>query len=111
MSRFSDYLRQLIEERGEPISQIAKKAGLERTSIHKALNNERILPYISVKKLERYFQLSLSQIRELNRYYDMLLQGEDRYRIWEESVKFWAILCSFIIFLQRNRISLTRRRE
>ena len=84
MSRFSDYLRQLIEERGEPISQIAKKAGLERTSIHKALNDERILPYISVKKLERYFQLSLSQIRELNRYYDMLLQGEDRYRIWEE---------------------------
>lgn len=84
MSRFSTQLGELIRRSGEPIARIAKNAGLERTSIHKALKDERILPYASLKKLIRYFQLTLPEARELNLCYDMLLQGEEAYYIHAE---------------------------
>ena len=58
MSKFSVYLKQLLDERGEPIARIAKNAGLERTSIHKALKDERVLPYTSFKQLTQYLQLT-----------------------------------------------------
>ena len=83
MSKFSIYLKQLLDERGEPIARIAKNAGLERTSIHKALKDERVLPYTALKQLSRYLQLTLPQVRELNQYYEMLLQGEDIFRTQE----------------------------
>ena len=83
MSKFSVYLKQLLDERGEPIARIAKNAGLERTSIHKALKDERVLPYTSFKQLTQYLQLTLPQVRELNQYYEMLLQGEDIFRAQE----------------------------
>ena len=79
MSKFSLYLEEIIKRSGEPIARIAKNAGLERTSIHKALKDERILPYSSLKKLVQYFQLTLPEVRELNLYYDILLQGEENY--------------------------------
>ena len=44
MSKFAAYLRELLDQRGEPISRVARNAGLERTSIHKALKYERLLP-------------------------------------------------------------------
>lgn len=84
MSKFSTYLGEIIRRSGEPIARIAKNAGLERTSIHKALKDERILPYSSLKKLIRYFQLTLPEARELNLCYDMLLQGEKTYYIHNE---------------------------
>lgn len=84
MSKFSIYLGEIIKRSGEPIARIAKNAGLERTSIHKALKDERILPYASLKKLIRYFQLTLPEARELNLCYDMLLQGEAAYYIHGE---------------------------
>lgn len=83
MSRFSVYLKELIEKRGEPIARIAKNTGLERTSIHKALKDERLLPYTAVRRLSQYLQLTLPQSRELSLYYEMLLQGEDIYRTQE----------------------------
>ena len=79
MSKFSIYLEEIIHKSGEPIARIAKNAGLERTSIHKALKDERILPYSSLKKLIQYFQLTLPETKELNLYYNILLQGEDAY--------------------------------
>ncbi|MCD7763207.1 MAG: hypothetical protein LUI14_08415 [Lachnospiraceae bacterium] len=84
MSKFSMYLKELLDQRGEPIARIAKNAGLERTSIHKALKDERILPYTSLNQLTRYLQLTLSQTRELNQYYEMLLQGEEIFLIQED---------------------------
>lgn len=44
MSKFSNYLRALIEQREESITTIARNTGIERTSIHKALKDERVLP-------------------------------------------------------------------
>lgn len=83
MSRFSVYLKELLDQRGEPIARVAKNAGIERTSIHKALKDERMLSYTALKKLTSYLQLTLSQVWELNQYYEMLLQGEDIYRLQE----------------------------
>lgn len=83
MSKFSVYLKELLKQRGEPIARVAKNLGIERTSIHKALKDERVLPYTALKKLVQYLELSLPQARELNQYYEMLLQGEDIYRIQE----------------------------
>lgn len=94
MSKFSSYLNEIIKRSGEPIARIAKNAELERTSIHKALKDERILPYSSLKKLIRYFQLTLPEARELNLYYDMLLQGEDAYYIHSEICKLMSDLSS-----------------
>lgn len=83
MSKFSVYLRTLLDKSGEPIARIAEKAGVERTSIHKALKDERILSYVALKRLIQYLELTLPEIRELNQYYEMLLQGEDIYEIQE----------------------------
>ncbi|MCD7856522.1 MAG: helix-turn-helix transcriptional regulator [Clostridiales bacterium] len=84
MSKFSFYLKELLEQQGEPITKVAKNARVDRTSIHKALNDKRILSYTALRRLTQYLQLTLPQIRELNRYYEMLLQGEDIFYIQEE---------------------------
>lgn len=92
MSKFAAYLRELLDQRGEPISRVARNAGLERTSIHKALKDERLLPYTALKKLTHYLQLTLSQTRELNLYYEILLQGEDTYRVRKAIVELLSSL-------------------
>lgn len=98
MSKFSTYLGEIIKRSGEPIARIAKNAGLERTSIHKALKDERVLPYSSLKKLIQYFQLTLQEARELNLFYDMLLQGEETYYIHKE-------ICMFMSDMSNMRFS------
>ena len=42
MSKFSEYLRQMIKKSGESVSAVSRSIGAERTSIHKALADERI---------------------------------------------------------------------
>ena len=59
MSKFSVFLKELLTQSGEPIARIAKNAGLERTSIHKALKDERILSYSALRQLIQYLQLTL----------------------------------------------------
>lgn len=80
MSKFSEYLKTLIDASGEPISSIARSVGAERTSIHKALKDERILPSKVVYALASHLRLSLEERQEFFRLYDMLLQGEDHWR-------------------------------
>ena len=59
MSKFSTYLKRLIADSGESISSLARTIGAERTSIHKALADERILSYKTVQALARHFNLPL----------------------------------------------------
>lgn len=79
MSKFSIYLKNLIEDSGESISSIARSIEAERTSIHKALTDERILSYKVVQALARHFNLTVDQRKEFFRLYDILLQGEETY--------------------------------
>ena len=104
MSKFSVFLKELLTQSGEPIARIAKNAGLERTSIHKALKDERILSYSALRQLIQYLQLTLPQVRELNQYYEMLLQGEETYHTRKQSANFYRIYPSFI-FPRRSRRS------
>ncbi len=77
MSKFSDYLSRLIDESGESIAALSRSVGVERTSIHKALTDERKLPYKAVQALADHFRLSFEQRHEFFRLYGMFLQGED----------------------------------
>lgn len=64
MSKFSNYLRKLIDQSGESIASISRNAGIERTSIHKALKDERILSYKAMQILARYFGLCTEERQE-----------------------------------------------
>ena len=79
MSKFSNYLKKLINDSGESISSLARNIGAERTSIHKALSDERILSYKTIQALARHFNLSVDARKEFFQLYDILLQGEETY--------------------------------
>ena len=64
MSKFSTYLKRLIADSGESISSLARTIGAERTSIHKALADERILSYKTVQALARHFNLSVDERKD-----------------------------------------------
>ena len=83
MSKFSEYLRQMIKKSGESVSAVSRSIGAERTSIHKALADERILSYKVVQNLARHFNLTIDERNEFFRLYYILLQGEDNFRIRE----------------------------
>ncbi|MCD8189952.1 MAG: helix-turn-helix domain-containing protein [Clostridiales bacterium] len=80
MSKFSSYLKQLFEASGESIAAVARDIGAERTSIHKALTDERVLPYRVVQALAGHFRLTLEEREDFFQFYEMLLQGEDAWR-------------------------------
>ena len=80
MSKFSNYLKTLIENSGESIAFLSRTLNIERTSIHKALSDERILPYSSVQTLAHHFNLTLDERQEFFRLYDIQLQGEEAYK-------------------------------
>ena len=73
MSKFSIYLKNLIEDSGESISFIARSIEAERISIHKALTDERILSYKVVQALARHFNLPVDKKKEFFRLYDICL--------------------------------------
>ncbi|MEI3240455.1 MAG: hypothetical protein V8S32_10750 [Lachnospiraceae bacterium] len=79
MSKFSHYLKNLIDQSGESIASVSRSTGAERTSIHKALSDDRILSYKTVQALARHFNLSIDERKEFFRLYDILLQGEETY--------------------------------
>ncbi len=79
MSKFSHYLKNLIDQSGEAIASVSRSTGVERTSIHKALSDDRILSYKTVQALARHFNLSIDERKEFFRLYDILLQGEETY--------------------------------
>ncbi|MBS6194158.1 MAG: helix-turn-helix transcriptional regulator [Clostridiales bacterium] len=113
MSKFSVCLKKILEKRGEPIARVAEKAGVERTSIHKALKDERILSYVSLKQLIQYLELTLPEIRELNQYYEMLLQGEDIFEIQESICELLSELAQHGLSgnTEKNGVLLEENRE
>ncbi len=77
MSMFSEYLLQLIQVRAISISKLSRDSGVERTAIHKALADERILPYRAVDMLSYCLKLSPKETRTFHRYYDQLFESEN----------------------------------
>lgn len=87
MSRFSSYLRSLLDACPDSIATISKNTGIERTSIHKALTGERVISYKALKKLAAYLCLSPQEQAELFRAHSELLLGESAVREKELVVK------------------------
>ena len=79
MSRFSIFLKELIESSDESISSIARSIHAERTSLHKALTDERILSYKVVRALANHFHLPLDEQKRFLELYNIRLQGEETY--------------------------------
>lgn len=98
VSKFATYLKELLDARGEPIASVARGSGVERTSIHKALKDERTLSYMALRSLAQYLQLSLPQVRELNERYEMLIQGEEAYLVQ-------GAICDTLLDLARLHVS------
>lgn len=79
MSNFSEKLRLLIDNSGVAIYQLAKKSGLDRTTIQRSISGER-LPSISfVEQLADYLRLSPAERTELFDLYSISKVGEKVY--------------------------------
>lgn len=76
MSMFSEYLQKLIQSRKISISALSRDSGVERTVIHKALTDTRVLSYQAVEALSRYLELSLQEEKQLKQYYNLLFEKE-----------------------------------
>lgn len=81
MSKFSIYLKRLIADSGESISSLARTIGAERTSIHKALADERILSYKTVQALARHFNLSVDERKDFFSYMTFFFKARKRITI------------------------------
>lgn len=79
MSQFSHKLKLLIEDSGTNVYQLAKKAQLDRTTIHRAIVGERLPSLIFVKKLCDYLRVSPMEHKELLEFYDISKVGEEVY--------------------------------
>ena len=75
MTEFGDFLKKQIENTGESISAVARGAGVERTTLHKAISGERTLSYIAMRKLMNYFHMSPHEKNVFTEYYNMQMQG------------------------------------
>lgn len=75
MTEFGDFLKKQIENTGESISAVARGAGVERTTLHKAISGERTLSYIAMQKLMNYFHMSPHEKNVFTEYYNMQMQG------------------------------------
>ncbi len=79
MSAFGDKLRLYIDKSGESIYQLAKRSGVERTSIHKAISGSRILNQDGFDRLIELLKLTPAEKQDLISSYEIAKQGEDVY--------------------------------
>lgn len=79
MSKFSDKLKQLIEESGIKIYQLAKNSELDRTTIQRAVTGDRLPNIAFVEKLCDYLRVSPKERTELFDLYSISKIGEKVY--------------------------------
>ena len=79
MSAFGDKLRLYIGKSGESVYQLAKRSGVERTSIHKAMSGSRILNQDGFDRLIELLKLTPAEKQDLADSYEIAKQGEDVY--------------------------------
>lgn len=108
MTEFGDFLKKQIDQIGESISAVARGTGIERTSLSKAINGDRNLPYYTLKKLISYLHLSPYEQEILYEYYNMQIQGEERFESRKIIVRLLGVLSnlSFSEYKYRKNDSL-----
>lgn len=79
MSKFSDKLKELLEESGMKIYQLAKSAELDRTTIQRAITGDRLPNIAFVEKMCDYLRVSPNERAELFELYSISKIGEKVY--------------------------------
>lgn len=79
MSQFSEKLKYLIEESGTNIYQLAKNAGLDRTTIQRSITGERLPGTAFVEKLCDFLRVSPRERKDLMELYSINKIGEKTY--------------------------------
>lgn len=82
MSLFGEYLKELIKSHGISISELARKSNVERTMIHKAISDKRIISYNAVDSICSTMRLTPKEERTLKSYYNIIFQGEKKFKIY-----------------------------
>ncbi|RGZ01869.1 helix-turn-helix transcriptional regulator [Clostridium sp. AM58-1XD] len=76
MTLFAKLLKHYIDSSGYTIYQLAKRSGVNRTSIQKALSEDRLPVLESIKELEKYLNLTPEERRQFWAAYEMAFYGE-----------------------------------
>lgn len=77
MSRFSEYLKTLVEESGSSVSTLARAAGLNRPNLQNVIGGGRRPSRGDIKKLLPYLRVSGEQQEKLLKLLEGELLGED----------------------------------
>lgn len=104
MSKFSEYLKYLVERNGQSVSALSRECKVERTSIHKAITGERPLSYKSTRKLGECLRLSPQEMQLLMEYHNMQMQGEAIFETRQQIVQLLKVLSDlppFTVFEKR----------
>ena len=76
MQLFSEYLRDLLRQKGLTVSALARLADVERTALSKALTGQRVLPYAALDGLIYHLRLTPGEEGRLRDYYDAQFEKE-----------------------------------
>ena len=76
MTLFSKLLKHYIESSGYTIYQLSKRSGLNRTSIQKAISEDRLPHVDSLKELEKLLNLTPDEHRLFWEAYERAFYGE-----------------------------------
>ncbi|MDO4555872.1 MAG: hypothetical protein Q4B70_12090, partial [Lachnospiraceae bacterium] len=79
MPRFNERIRELIEESGYTVYQIAKGAGIGRTSIHKMMAGTLVPSHKFMDRFYQYMRLLPAEKQELEQLYIIEKDGKGRY--------------------------------
>ena len=79
ISFLGDKLNQYIEESGYSVNKLALLSGVNRTSIVRMINANRLPEQQNIEKLIPFLKLTPEQTRDLWRTYEIISSGEEQY--------------------------------
>lgn len=92
MLLFSEYLRELLQEKKITVSGLARLSGLERTMLSKTLTGQRVLPYDALDDLIYHLRATPGEEQRLRLYYAAQFEQEGIRRAREMIAKLFLDL-------------------
>lgn len=92
MLLFSEYLRELLDDKQVSVSSLARSVGVDRTQLSKVLSGQRVFPYHILDDLAYHLRLTPAEERKLRSYYDDQFEKEGIRRSHELIGKLFANL-------------------
>ena len=76
MLLFSEYLRELLQDKKMTVSALSRLIGVERTTLSKTLTGQRVLPYDALDSLIYHLRLTPSEEQRFRAYYNAQFEKE-----------------------------------